>query len=172
MTDGSLLTKSKELDRVIVSLLDSTTTEFNKLMEDIEKLNTKLQGKEMRTDRSENADFQIANDARAMKTALANMLSKRIDSISSERGNYTPTGFITLGTTVELRALTVDGKKAKLPKDRFIFKLVKHDTSNSLKGLVAIDSAVGSAILGRTNGDVVNVKTLGGLIQYSIERIY
>ncbi len=172
MIDTTLLPKSQELDAVILSLIDTTTKELNKLTDEIEELNVKLQGKEMRVDRSENADFQIANDARAMKTALASLLSRRIDSISSEVGSYTPTGFITLGSTVELKAITVNGKQAKLPKYTFIVKIVQHDTSDSLKSLIAIDSPVGSAILGRTAGDIVTVDASGGRIEYSIERIY
>lgn len=170
--DISLLPKSQELDGVIASLIDSTTQELNKLMQEIEELNVKLQGKEMRVDRSENADFQIANDARAMKTAMANLLNKRIESISGEIGSYTPTGFITLGTTVELSVISVDGKPRKLKQNRFIFKLVKHDTSNSLLNLVAIDSLVGAALQGRTVGEEVLVDALGGQIKYKIERIY
>lgn len=172
MIDNSLLTKSEELDNVILGLIDSTRKELDKLNSDIEKLNVKLRGKEMRVDRSENADFQIANDARAMKTALANLLNRRIASISSEVNSYTPTGFITLGTTVELRVLSVNGKSPNFEQQNFIFKLVQHDTSDSLLNLVAIDSPVGSAILGRTTGDTVMIEALGGRIEYSIERIY
>ena len=172
MIDQSLIGVSQELDGVVRSLIDSTELELNKLGEEIEELNVKLQGKEMRVDRSENADFQIANDSRAMKTALANLLNKRIKSLSSEVNSYTPTGFITLGTTVDLRVKSVDGKPAKLPKTQFVFKLVQHDTSDSLKGLVAIDSPVGAALLGRTSGETIIVDALGGRIEYLIERIY
>jgi transcription elongation GreA/GreB family factor len=92
--------------------------------------------------------------------------------MSHEIGNYTPTGFIRLGTTVELIVNSIDGIQKTLPKNKFVFKLVQHDTSDALKRLVAIDSHVGAAILGRPAGDIVVVEAPGGKINYKIERIY
>lgn len=170
--DNSLQSVSQQLDETIKSQIKDSYAKLDKLNREIEELNIKLQGKEMQTDRSENADFQIASDARAMKTAMANLYVKRIESMSSEVGQYTPTGFITLGTTVELKIKSVDGKPPHFDKTTLVFKLVQHDTSNALVNLVAIDTKVGQALLGRTAGQMIQVNTLSGLIDYSIERIY
>lgn len=172
MIDQSLLAESNRLNNNIVAAIESSKEELNRLMVEIEELNVKLQSKDMRVDRSENADFQIANDSRAMKVATANLLNKRIESMSQELKTYIPTGFITLGTTVEIKALTVDGKPKNLPKDKFLFKLVQHDTGDSLQSLVAIDSLVGKAIVGRTTGEIVSVVAPIGKVEYRIERIY
>lgn len=171
MMDTSLQTVSQQLDGVIQRLIVETKNDFEETGRAIEALNTRLQNME-KTDLSENADYQIAKDERDMKSALHNLLAKRIEAMSHELGNYTPTGFITLGTTVELEVIAVDGKAPMIPKTKYIVKLVQHDTSNALLDLVAIDSKVGAAILGRTAGDTVFVEAPGGIINYYIERIY
>ena len=169
--DNSLQEMSIKLDGVIQSLIEETRKDLESTNTAIEQLNIKLQNME-KTDLSENADYQIAKDERAMRIAMHNLLMKRITSMSNEVGNYVPTGFITLGTTVELNVLTVDGKAPNFDKRRFVIKLVQHDTSNALLNLVAIDSKVGAAILGRAAGDNVLVEAPGGIINYAIERIY
>ena len=170
--DTSLESVSREFDQTIQKLIVDTKNDLSKIEDEIEELNVKLQGNDMKTDRSENADYQIASDSRAMKMAMRNLLLQRIESMSHEIGSYVHTGFIALGTTVELNVVTVDGKTPNFKKTNFIFKLVQHNTSKALLNLVAIDSKVGAAILGRTAGDDVTVEAPGGLIKYRIERVY
>ena len=170
--DTSLKGVSEGFDQTIQKLIIDTKNDLNKIEEEIEELNIKLQGKDMKTDRSENADYQIATDARAMKMAMRNLLLQRIESISHEVGGYAHTGFIALGSTVELNVVTVGGKTPHFSKTNFIFKLVQHNTSKALLNLVAIDSKVGAAILGRTAGDDVTVEAPCGLVKYHIERVY
>lgn len=172
MIDESLRGESERLSAAIKSLIEDTTNDLTKLNKDIDELTIKLQGKEMFVDRRENADFQIASDTRAMKIAMANMLNKRIEAMSADTVEYKPTGFITLGTTVELSVLAVDGKKHRVSDKKFIIKLVQEDTSTAKKGLVSITSKVGQAIIGRTSGEEVLVEAPVGSTLYSIERIF
>lgn len=169
--DTSLQSVSQRLDGVVQQLIIDTKKDLDSITAVIEALNVKLQNME-KTDLSENADYQIAKDERAIKTAMRNLLMQRVEAMSHDVGNYIPTGFITLGTTVELNVVTVDGKVPDIPKTKFIIKLVQHDTSNALLDLVAIDSKVGAAIIGRRAGEQVLVEAPGGIINYVIERIY
>jgi len=168
---NSLQDVSEQLDNVIEQLIVDTKKNLDEITGIIEALNVKLQNME-KTDLSENADYQIAKDERTMRIAMRNLLMHRIESMSQEVGNYIPTGFITLGTTVELNVIAIDGKQPKINKTHYIVKIVNHDTSNALLNLIAIDSKVGSAILGRTAGVEVDVEAPGGIITYKIERIY
>lgn len=172
MIDNSLLSESKRLDNAIRSLIGKTDEELEKLYTDIDELNKRLSDKEMTTDRSENADFQIASDARMMKVSMVNLLKKKKEDMLEELSSYIPTGFISLGSTVELNIVNVGENRRRFLKTNFIIKLVKHGTSNAPLGLVAIDSPVGSALDGRSSGDVVTVEAPGGDITYKIERIY
>lgn len=170
--DMSLKDESDRLNNTIEELIRSTEEEYNRIAARIKELTILLQEKEMQTDRSENASFQIAKDERDMKTSIGNLLLQKLQAMQSELGNYVPTGFIGLGTTVELTLLAVDGKPPFNVKTHFIFKLVQHHTSNAKKALIALDSKVGSAIIGRRAGDCVNCKAPKGLLTYKIERIY
>lgn len=170
--DNSLLAVSEQLNAVIVQSIAEEKEALTQLEEEIRNLNVTLQGKEMQTDRSENADFQIAKDSRDIKVALSNLHMQRIESMSSEVGNYAPTGFITLGSTVELNLMSVNGQTPHIAERLFVFKLVQHHTSNALKKLVAIDSKVGAALLGRAAGEIVDVEAPMGRLTYKIERIY
>lgn len=169
---GSLMEISKQLTERIAQSIVEEKQALEQLELEIKELNLALQGKEMQTDRSENADFQIAKDRRDIKVALSNLHIQRIESMSSEVGDYATTGFITLGSTVELLLVSVGGQAPSLVENRFIFKLVKHHTSNALRQLVAVDSKVGAALLGRTAGESINVETPMGSLVYRIERIY
>lgn len=170
--DNSLKTISSQLNDRIVQLIAEEKETLIQLENDIKELNIALQGKEMQVDRSENADFQIAKDKRDVKVALSNLHIQRIESMSSEIGEYASTGFITLGSTVELTLIAVDGQTPSLEENTFIFKLVQHHTSNALQQLVAIDSKVGASLLGRTSGEIVDVEAPMGRLTYRIERIY
>lgn len=171
MIDKSLQARSLELDEAIKSQIAKVDEELDKLYADIEELNKRLSDKEMTSDRSENADFQIASDNRMMKVSRVNFLSRKKDSMLSELSSYVPTGFISLGSTVAL-SIVDNGDKRRFLRTNFVIKLVQHDTSNSTLGLVAIDSPVGSALDGRTDGETVTVEAPGGNITYKIERIY
>lgn len=169
--DISLQGKSSELTNVIQSLIEETKLKAKendrRLSELSEELRTMDKG-----DASENAPLQIARDEQAMRFAMMTLLETRIKSMSSEVGEYVPTGFITLGTTVEVRLLKLPAGMSVDHSDLFQFKLVQHDTSDATKQLVAIDSKLGAALLGRAAGEIIEVNAPGGLIEYKIERIY
>lgn len=172
MMDTSLKTESDKLNGVLTDLIKETENEYNEIVARIKELSVLLTEKEMQTDRTENASFQIAKDERDMKTSIGNLLLQKLEAMKTELRSYVPTGFITLGTTVELNLVSVDEKPPKHVDTHFIIKLVQHHTSNAKKRLVAIDSKVGSAIIGRRAGEVVKCKAPKGLLTYKIERIY
>ena len=164
--------ESTRLNGVIQNLIDATQKEYEVTQARVNELSILLQDKEMRTDRRENADFQIATDERDVKNTIATMLLKRINSLQSELGEYNSTGFITVGSTVALKVDSIDGKSPNIEQTDFIVKLVKHETSKATEGLLAIDSKVGVAIIGRTTGDEVAVSAPIGNIVYKIEGVY
>lgn len=170
--DNTLQSVSVQLNNVMLKLIEDTKKELLDVNKRIEQLNVQLQEKEMQTDRSENASFQIAKDERDVQVTIRNLLQNRIESLESESDNYIPTGFITLGTTVELKIVAIDGKPPTIHTTTFLAKLVNHDLSKADVGFLAIDSKVGSIIMGHPAGDIVEVVTQKGVISYKIERIY
>lgn len=163
---------SAKLNNAMLKLIEDTRKELVDVNERIEQLNAQLQEKEMQTDRSENASFQIAKDERDVQVTIRNLLQNRIESLEAESGDYIPTGYITLGTTVELSIVSINGKAPSIHTTTFIVKLVNHDLSKADVGFVAIDSKVGSAIMSHQVGEIIEVVTQKGVISYKIERIY
>lgn len=169
--DQSLKAVSEQLDNKLRELYAETLSEINAINERIEELNALLQMKEMSTDRSENASFQIAKDEQAIKVSIRGKLQKRLAMLEAGTGTYTPTGRITLGTTVEFSVITIDGKAPSKPI-QFTAKLVKHAIAKAKLGFIAEDGKVGLAFKGKKAGQTVLVRTLKGDILYKIERIY
>lgn len=52
-----------------------------------------------------------------------------------------------------------------------VYKIVGSTEANSLKGKISNESPVGRALLGARIGDVVNVETHSGVLQYKILEI-
>lgn len=169
--DMSLKSESERLDLVIGDFIKATQNQFDENEKRLANICTELREME-KTDASENAPLQIKRDEQAMCSALSVLLGKRIKSMSSEVGNYVPTGFIQLGTTVEVSLVSVpQGVPVEVGR-KFIFKIVQHDTSLMEKQLMAIDTKLGSALLTRTEGDTVEITAPGGKFKYKVERIY
>lgn len=171
--DMSLQAESLRFNDVMRGMVKATEAELEVINARITELTALLQTKEMSTDRSENASFQIATDERDVKTAVRSALQKRIATFEQETENsYAPTGFATQGSTLELEVQSIDGKKPIAMKTNFILKLVHKDLGKADLGLVAVSSNVGAAVLGHRAGDLIEVKAPKGRICYKIVRLY
>lgn len=171
MFDTTLLPDAERLTRNILMLRQEREAEFKETENRLKELEKELSVMD-KSDLRENAPYQIAKDEQAMLYAKITNLHNAIEALNRETGAYTPTGIITLGTTVHLRILDIDGGRPNVSKLEHIIKIVEHDTSSAKIGLVAKDSRVGLAILGRTAGDIVTVTAAKGCVKYKIERIY
>lgn len=171
--DLSLKEASEQFKQTMLEMVRDTEEELAVVNKRIEELNELLQMKEMSTDRSENASFQIAKDERDIKVSIRSRLQKRIATFESETGDaYSPTGFVTQGSTVELNVISIENKKPVGIPTNFIVKLVHGDLGKADKNLIAVTSKVGSALLAHRAGDIIEVMATKGLIRYKIERLY
>lgn len=167
----SLKEISEQLDIKLQESREETLKELATVNASIDELNALLQTKEMNTDRSENASFQIAKDARDIKVSVRSKLQKRLATLEAGSGTYVPTGIITLGTTVEFSVITIDGKPPAKPI-KMIVKLVEDSIAKAKLGFIAVGGKVGAAFVGKQSGQEVIVRALKGDILYKIERIY
>ena len=67
---------------------------------------------------------------------------------------------INVGCTVKAYDITFD--------EEIEFKLVGSTEANSLEGKISNESPVGHALIGKTIGDVVEVETQAGVMQYKV----
>lgn len=169
----TLQSEASRLRAQITKSLEVAKQQFNEYNKKAEELSNELQtNRDLATDRSENNSFQVTKESRDIAVMMAMKESNRIEALQTGLADYTPTGIITLGTTVELRILVTSNTITGLNFDRTVFMLVPHEIEDSINGLVSFDSPVGIAILGKCVNDVIDVNTVSCKITYKIERIY
>ena len=56
-------------------------------------------------------------------------------------------------------------------EEEIVFQLVGSTEANSLEGKISNESPVGKALLGAKVGDIVNVETQAGVLQYKVLEI-
>ncbi len=161
---------NKELERIGEQWKQELLQAEHEIME----LNEILASSEAKTDRRENAVFQIAKDERDIKVGKQRTLQNKYDAYLEYnfKSEYTPNGVAKLGSTLMVTLLSIGGIPYSGDKSTLIFKLVPHDLSQATVGLFSVDSPLGNGVLGHTGGDVVTVTAPAGKVQYRIERIY
>lgn len=174
--DVSLKDWESEFDKRIQNLIVKHTETIKKLDDEIEDLDVELGKEEMKHDRAENASYHIAIDSRTMKSSMRTMLQQKIDDMKSEIGIYKPTGFVNIGSILEIRILSIDNQtdinNIIKGRDKFIIKVVKDGMSEAKSGLISADSPVASAMIGHKAKDTITTKTTFGDVKFIIERVY
>lgn len=149
---NSLLADAANEWRASMAEVDAQILNYEKILAD----------KESKTDRSENATFQIASDGRAAAMAVKATLRAKLDAYNTHRQNYTPIGVVREGSTLHLRCNDED----------IVVKIVPHNLSDAIKGLIDVESPVGRAAIGLSAGATFAVKTRKGRLTYNIEGVY
>lgn len=158
----NLQQESERLEKVLESAAAEWREQLRITNEEIAEFETVLNEKEAKTDRSENATFQIASDGKSAKVAIKQMLVEKIRAYENHKESYVPTGVVREGSTV---ALSTDS-------DSLVAKIVPKGLSDALKGLIDVESPVGKAAIGKCAGATFSVKTRKGKILYTIEGVY
>lgn len=164
--------ESAALEEVLAHKSEDWQKELDAIEAEIRGLDDILADKESKTDRSENATFQIAKDTRDLKMASYDVIYKKLQKYAAHKDTYVHTGFITIGSTVEVNPVAIKGGKFLDDRAHRVIKLVEEGLSDAEKRLVGVDSALGTALLGHKVGDSVTIKTRKGMITYKIERMY
>ena len=101
-------------------------------------------------DLSENAEYDAAKDEQEAILKNAEVVVE--DEVDFDK--------INVGCTVKAYDITFD--------EEIEFKLVGSTEANSLEGKISNESPVGHALIGKTIGDVVEVETQAGVMQYKV----
>ena len=114
-------------------------------------------------DLSENAEYHAAKEQQSFIEGRILELEdklRRADVIDPKNINSDK---IVFGASITLIDVSNDKEK--------VYKIVGIDETNVDKGLISISSPVAKSLLGKFQGDIVDVKTPGGQISYEIEKI-
>ncbi len=111
-------------------------------------------------DLSENAEYDAAKDEQALlEIQIAEIEDTLLNAIIIKKGSI-DTSKVSIGTKVKVHDIEFD--------EDVTYTIIGSDESDPKNGIISNVSPVGSALLGHKVGDVVNVTTPNGEIQFKI----
>ena len=113
-------------------------------------------------DLRENAEYQAAKDRQGIVNARIAMLKKRIAEISIMNLDKIPHDRAAFGSTVQLRE---DNGES------ITYQLVMPEEADAGKGLISTSSPIGRAIVGKIEGDEIEVTTPNGTRNFEILKL-
>ncbi|MGN0158964.1 MAG: transcription elongation factor GreA [Brotaphodocola sp.] len=114
-------------------------------------------------DLSENAEYDAAKDEQRDIELRIEELEKLLKNAEVVDEDEIDLDKISIGCKVKVYDVEFD--------EEMEFKIVGSTEANSRQGKISNESPVGKALLGKSVGDVVDVETLSGTIQYKILEI-
>lgn len=111
-------------------------------------------------DLSENAEYETAKDRQGMIEAKINELENKIARAEVIDPEHLPKDRVVFGLQVTIENLDTG--------DSFSYRLVGPDESDPDTGLISITSPMGKALVGKQQGDEVQVQTPGGVREFVI----
>jgi transcription elongation factor GreA len=114
-------------------------------------------------DLSENAEYKYAKERQGYLSARLGQLKKRLGDVSMLNLDNLPHDRAGYGSRVWLRDLQ---KSVEVE-----YKLVTTEEADAAKGLISTTSPIGKALLGRREGDEIEVQTPAGTKEFEIVRL-
>ena len=115
-------------------------------------------------DLSENAEYDAAKEEQRdieLRIEEIDKILKNAEVVAEDDGDGS---VINVGCTVKIKDLEFD--------EEMEYKIVGSTEADSLKGKISNESPVGKALIGAKSGEVVEVETPAGMIQYEILEFY
>lgn len=115
-------------------------------------------------DLSENAEYHAAREQQGFIEGRISEIEQRLGNTEIIDVSKLPqTGRVVFGVTVELEGQD-DGA-------RVTYQVVGEDEADIRQGLIAITSPIARALVGKEEGDVVDVQAPGGVRSYEIVKV-
>ena len=112
-------------------------------------------------DLKENAEYHAANEQQSfIEGRIADVESKLSNAMVIEVQKLPQNGRVVFGVTVSLVNCKTD--------EESVYQLVGDDEANFKEGKISINSPFARAIIGKQEGDVVEVRAPGGNTEYEI----
>ena len=114
-------------------------------------------------DLSENAEYDAAKDAQGLLEMKINELEKVMANARVLDSSQLDTSKVTVMSKV-----TIENTKNKV---EMIYQLVAQSEANLKDKKISVDSPMGQGLLGKAVGEVAEIKTPNGVIQFRIKHI-
>ena len=113
-------------------------------------------------DLRENAEYQAAKDRQSFVQARLAMLHKRVAEVSLMNLDRIPEGRASFGSTVHLR---------ETGSASVVYQLVMPEDADPEKGWISTASPIGRALMGKEEGDEVEVPTPSGTREFELLKL-
>ncbi|MTB52900.1 transcription elongation factor GreA [Lewinella sp. W8] len=145
---------------------------FDKLKADLEELKTTGRAEvaaaiaeaREKGDLSENAEYDAAKDAQGLLEMKINELEKVMANARVLDETQLDTSKVTVMSNVTIR--NVKNKR------EMTYKLVSESEADLKSKKISVNSPMGQGLLGKAEGDLAEVKTPNGAIQFEIVKIF
>ncbi len=114
-------------------------------------------------DLSENAEYKAAKERQRFLEGRKAQLQQRLAALSLVNLDKIPTDRVAYGS----RVLLYDFEQDKEVE----YRLVTPEESNLARGLISISSPIGKSLLGKSQGDGVEIVTPSGKKEYEIRKL-
>ena len=114
-------------------------------------------------DLSENAEYDAAKEEQAKIEARIEEIEKMLKNVDVFDDDDVDESKVSIGCKVVIRDVEYD--------DDLEFKIVGSTEANSLEGKIRNESPVGIALIGKSEGDVIEVEVPAGVVKYEILKI-
>ena len=144
---------------------------YKKLLEEMEDLQKRqrpeiikeIEEARAKGDLSENAEYHAAKEKHALIENRISELSEKINNAQIVDPNTVPKDRVNFGCTVVLYDIDND--------EEIKYMIVGEDESDPSKGKISINSPIAKALLGKEDGDEVEVQVPAGTRRFEIEEI-
>lgn len=160
---SELAMKSKEIESQVANHIRNLQMELESYQQRLKEEQDIARRATAQGDRSENAEWQIANDAIARINVSIMSLSDTIATYKKFSTSYIPTGKVMVGSTLKV----IDRKH----NVTLYIKIYPTGLGNAKIGAISAATPLGAAVLGKSKGAEVTVKAPLGYIPYYIEEV-
>ena len=116
-------------------------------------------------DLKENAEYHAAKEQQGLiESRIRNIESKLANSQIIDVSVIEPTGTVIFGATVEIQDLNDDSLSS--------FKIVGEDEADAKASKISVNSPLARSLIGKSEGDVINLETPSGIKEYEILSIH
>jgi transcription elongation factor GreA len=114
-------------------------------------------------DLSENAEYHAAKERQGYVNARLGQLRKRLAELSMVNFSKIPRDRVSLGSEVRLYEIE--------KKEEVVYRLVTAEEADVQRGRISTTSPIGRALMGKEDGDEVEVRTPGGVKSFEIVKL-
>ena|SRR5690606_33724958 len=115
-------------------------------------------------DLKENAEYHAAREEQGFCEGRINEIESKLSAAQIiDVREIAHTGKVLFGTTVTILNVDTDEQK--------VYKIVGDDEANIRQNKISVNSPIARGLIGKEEGDVVQIETPGGVVEFEIDKV-